>query len=452
MTAPAPRPALSLFDAVMIITGIVIGAGIFSAPPLVAHHAGGPGWMWIAWLLGGALSLAGALCYAELATAFPHAGGDYHFLTRAYGRDASFFFAWARVSVITTGSVALLAFVFGDYMSRILPLGPHSPALYAALTVLALTAIHVAGLRQSARAQNLLTIAALAGLLLLALAAATLLARGALPPHAGAPAAAAAGSVPPHFGLAMVFVLLCYGGWNEAAYLSAEVLGGRRAILRALLIALLLITSVYLLVVGALVGGLGFQGLEASRAAGADLMQAAFGPAGTTLIGACVAAATLTSAHGTLLVGARTWYAVGQDWPVLAVLGRWRADRDAPVIAFLVQGGTALALIALGAVERSGFETMVEFTAPVFWFFFLLTGCALFALRFREPRVSRPFPVPGYPIVPLVFVASCAWLLYASLAYARSRRAVHVALYLVAAGLPPWLVARRSRARDTRPR
>src|SRR5690606_32595038 len=121
--ASGPHAVLGLREAVAIIVGIVIGAGIFKAPSLVAAMTGSGGWMMAAWVLGGIISLIGALCYAELATAFPSAGGDYHFLRRAYGDRVSFLFAWARFSVITTGSIALLGFVFGDYMGQVLPLG-----------------------------------------------------------------------------------------------------------------------------------------------------------------------------------------------------------------------------------------------------------------------------------------------------------------------------------------
>ena len=152
-----PRRELSILDAVMIIVGIVIGGGIFALPPVIAGLAGSPGWMWAAWAGGAALTLAGALCYAEMAAAFPHPGGDYHFLTRAYGRDVSFFFGWARVSVILTGSIAMLAFVCGDYLTRLANLGAHSSAIYASLVIAVLTSVNVLGLRESARTQNVLT-------------------------------------------------------------------------------------------------------------------------------------------------------------------------------------------------------------------------------------------------------------------------------------------------------
>ena len=435
----APRPVLSVFDATMITVGIVIGAGIFKTPSMVAGVTGAVDWMLIAWVLGGVLSLVGALCYAELASSFPSAGGDYHFLSRAYGKDLSFFFAWARVAVITTGSIALLAFVFGDYMSRVLSLGPNSSAIYAALTVIVLTAINLLGLRESARAQNILTILEVSGLVLVAVAGFIATAPAAAP---AAAAAASPSAIPPMFGLAMVFVLLTYGGWNEAAYISAEVKGGPRAIVRTLVLSILVITVVYVAFVLAVLNGLGLEGMKNSKAVGADVMQAAFGPFGAQLIGVIVGVATLTSINATMIVGARTNYALGRDWPLLAFIGQWHGTRHVPVVAFVVQGAIALGLVAFGALQKDGFSAMVEFTAPVFWFFFMLTGVGLFILRFREPHVARPFKVPLYPILPLVFVVTCGYLFYSSVTYAQSQQAVHITFWVMGFGLAAWILMR----------
>ena len=437
-TTGVPRPALSVFDVVMITVGIVIGAGIFKTPSMVAGVTGSVEWMLIAWVAGGVLSLIGALCYAELASTFPNAGGDYYFLTRAYGRDISFFFGWARVMVITTGSIALLAYVFGDYMSRVASLGPWSAPIYAAITVVALTAVNVIGLRESARTQNVLTILEVGGVLLVVVAG--LLAS---PPVAttAAPATVSSG-MPALFGLAMVFVLLTYGGWNESAYVSAEVHGGPRAIVKALVISIALITVVYVLFVVAVLHGLGFESMKASNAVGADVMQAAFGNKGAQLIGAIVGIATLTSINATMIVGARTNYALGRDWPLLRKMSEWHSEKGVPIPAFFVQAIVALALIAFGAFEKDGFASMVEFTAPVFWFFFLLTGIALFVLRFREPHIARPFKVPFYPVLPIAFVLTSAYLLYSSITYAQSQNAVHIALTVMVVGLVAWVVMR----------
>ena len=225
---PAPHLAeptrnLSSVGAVAIIVGIVIGAGIFKTPSLVAGVTGDAGWMIVAWALGGLISLAGALCYAELATTYPHAGGDYHFLGRAFGRQIAFLYAWAKATVINTGSIALLAFVFGDYLSKVIDLGPHSSPIWAVSIVVALTVVNIIGINAAAWVQTLLTIVEVSGLICVGVAGVVL--------SGSAPAVTPAFSSTPSlgmFGLAMVFVLLTYGGWNEAAFISAEVRGGRR--------------------------------------------------------------------------------------------------------------------------------------------------------------------------------------------------------------------------------
>jgi basic amino acid/polyamine antiporter, APA family len=435
MNHAVPRPALSIFDAVMIITGIVIGGGIFAFPPLVAGMTGSVEWMFGAWLSGAALALIGALCYAELATAFPHAGGDYHFLTRAYGKDLSFFFAWARVMVITTGAIALLAFVFGDYMTRVFSLGAQSSTIYAVLVVLALTAVNIVGLKESARTQNVMSVLLVAGMLLVVIAGFSSPAKSAATPT---PAA----GMPALFGTALLFVLFTFGGWNEAAYISAEVNGGSRAIVKVLVLSLGLVTLVYLLFISALLVGLGFDGLKASQQVAADVMKKGLGAFGEKTIGAVVALAALTSINATMIVAARTNYSVGNDWPAFAFMGEWSRERDAPVAAFVITGFISVALVLTAALNQSGVKFMVDFTAPVFWFFFLLTGVALFVLRFKEPRVARPFAVPMYPILPLVFIGTCAFLLYRSLLFTLENKAIQIAIYVMAAGIVAWLYAR----------
>ena len=435
-TSAAPRPVLSVFDAVMIITGIVIGGGIFAFPPLVAGMTGSVEWMFGAWIFGALLALIGALCYAELATTFPNAGGDYYFLTRAYGRDVSFFFAWARVTVISTGAIALLAFVFGDYMSRVLSLGEHSSVIYAILIVIALTAVNIAGLRASSRAQNVMSVLEVLGLLFVVVA-------GFVAPAAtsAAPVAPTSG-VPALFGTALLFVLFTYGGWNDAAYISAEVKGGRLAIVKVLVVSLLVVTAIYLLFVAALVVGLGFDGLKASKQVAADVAQRAFGSFGEKSIGVVVALAALTSINATMLVTARTNYSLGKDWRIFAFMSHWNAERDAPIVAMLTTSVITLLIVLIAAANEGGVKFMVDFTAPVFWLFFLLTGIGLFVLRFRYPHLARPFKVPLYPILPIVFVGTCVFLLYRSLLFTFENQAIRVAIYVMLSGVVVWLVAR----------
>ena len=237
----------------------------------------------------------------------------------------------------------------------------------------------------------------------------------------------------------MVFVLLTYGGWNEAAYLSAEMRGSRKRMLHALVISIGLITLLYVGVNWAYLCGLGMAGMAQSQAVAADLLARAFGAAGQWVMALMVAVAAITSMNATMLVGARTNFAVGRDWPTLALLGRWQQARGVPSAALYAQSICALLLIVLGDHMRSGFQTMVDFTAPVFWLFFLLSTLALIVLRVREPHAERPFRVPFYPVTPLLFAGVCGYMLWSSLAYVRTGALVGVGVLALGALLLWWL-------------
>jgi basic amino acid/polyamine antiporter, APA family len=431
-----PRRSLRTRDAVAITVGVVLGAGIFVAPAMVAGSTGSLAMFLGVWLVGGLASFIGALCYAELASAFPHAGGDYHYLRRALGPAPSFLFAWARLTVIPTGSIALLAFLFGDHLSQIVPLGAYSTTFYAGALVLVLLVINLLGVRQGTRAQNVLTLLQVAGVLAIIVVGLT-----ANPtPDAAAPPARTAGGL----GLALVFVLLTYGGWNEVATLSAEMRGSRRSLGRALIAGLAVITILYVLVNLAFVRVLGLGGMAQSEVVAADMMRSATGSWGGHLLSVLIAISALTSANATLITGARASYAFGRDSRLFSWLGRFRAEAGTPDRALLTIGVISLALIGLGTVARRGFETMVAYTAPVFWFFFLLTGVSLFVLRVKEPDAPRPFRVPLYPLTPILFCLTSGSLLYSSLAYTGIGALVGVAVLAAGGGL--WLVERRLEA------
>lgn len=416
------RPTLRVRDAMAITVGIVVGAGIFRTPSLIAGAASSEAAVLLAWAAGGVISLIGALCYAELASTYPHAGGDYNYLTRAFGKRLAFLYAWARLSVIQTGSVALLAYVFGDYASQVVALGPHSSAVWAALVVIAITAVNWVGVHAGARAQNWLTVAEVLGLTAVIVAGLVI-----------APAAAPA--PPPAettgFGLIMVFVLLTFGGWNEAVYVSAELKDAPRRMAPVLVLSLLLITALYLLANAAYLRALGLAGVAASQAVAADAVGRAFGAGGAVFISLLIAASALTSANATAFTGARTAYALGRDHRLFGYLGHWNERAGTPGNALLVQGAAALLLVGIGAFARDGFRLVVEFTAPVFWFFFLLVGISLFVLRRRDPDVVRPFRVPLYPVLPLIFCCTNAYLLYSSLAFTGLGALVGVAVVAV---------------------
>jgi amino acid transporter len=417
----------------------VLGAGIFRAPQLVAAGTSSDTGFLALWVLGGLVSLIGALCYAELAAAYPNAGGEYHFLSRAFGRPAGFLCAWSRMSVIQTGSIAILAFVVGDYAAALLDQANRSPwmsAAVAALVVLGLTALNILGLRQGTGMQYALTTLEVGGLV------AVIVAGLFGPPAAAAPAGDTGGG--PGLGLAFVFVLLTFGGWSEAAYLSAELRDRRRGVVRTLAWGLGAITLLYLLANAAFLRALGHAGVAASETVGADVVRQAIGPLGAALVSVVVMVAALSSANATMITGARSNYALGRDLPLFGFLGAWNQAGSTPTPAFLLQGAIALALVGFGALARSGFEAMVAYTAPVFWMILLGTGAALIALRRLDPATDRPFRVPLYPVTPLLFCAIAGYMLYSSVAYAG--RGALLGLAVMLAGLPLLAFGRAPRA------
>lgn len=409
--ARGPGRRLSAGDAAVLVLGVVLGVGIFRSPQVVATHSGDPTLFLALWVVGGLVSAAGALCYAELATAYPDAGGEYHFISRAFGSRVGFLAVWSRMAVIQTGSIAILSFVFGDYVSSLLSLGPAGPPLLAGVAVAGLTAVNLAGLRPGRWTQYVLTGASVLGLLAVVGAGAALALGGGGAPADPAPSGAGSAVRP---GLALVFVLLAYGGWSEGAYLSAEVRDPRKGVTRALVGAVAVLTVLYVAANAAYLQGLGFSGLSASDAAAAALAERVAGPVGGTVVGGFVVLAALSSANATVITGARSNYALGRDFGAFRFMGGWRRERGTPARALWVQGAISLVLVAFGAATRSGFEAMVAYTAPVFWLVLFFTGASVIVLRRRDPGTERPYRVPLYPVVPLLFCAASAYMAWSA--------------------------------------
>ena len=437
----APQARLTVLDGVAIMVGIVVGIGIFKTPPIIAANVGSEAAFLGVWLLGGLMTLVGALCYAELAAAYPSAGGEYHFLDRAYGRSVAVMFAWARCTVIQTGAIAAVSFVFGDYAAQLLPLGAFGPAIYAALSVIVLSGINLLGTPQSTRAQVIFTILTVATIAIVIVTGLLVTVNGSAQLGQAAGSSSAGGGA---LGLAMVFVLLTYGGWNEAAYISGELRDGPRNMARVLVLGTVVLVLIYGLMNIAYLHAFGLQGLRAAEAPAAELMRAAAGGLGAAMLSITVCAAAVSTLNATIFTGARVYYALGRDLPALQRLGAWDERGDNPRIGILVQGAIALALVVFGAATRDGFQAMVDYTAPVFWFFMLLVGVSLFVLRWRDGDRQRPFRVPLYPVTPLLFCLTAAYLLYSSLAYTGYGALIGVAV--LAIGAPLVWIGRAARA------
>jgi basic amino acid/polyamine antiporter, APA family len=438
-----PQRQLSLFDSVCILVGIIIGAGIYETTPMVASCMGSGGGTLAVWLVGGVLALAGSLCYAELATAYPREGGDYVYLTRALGRWCGGLFGWSQLAIVRPGDIALMAFIFARYANQLwAPLGGWGgPVLWAALIVMVLTVINILGVRSGRTTQNILTVAKVVGLL--AIVGAAFLGGGAAAP-ASAPQPAGGASM--NLQLAMILVLFVYGGWNEMAYVAAEVKEPNRNIVRALVIGAVTVTGLYALINGAFLYGLGFEAMSKSQAIAVDVVRKTL-PADSAgrFIAAVICISAAGAVNGLIFTGARVTYALGTEHAMFRVLGRWHPRWGTPVAALAVQGAIALVIV----VAAGSFVDTILYSAPVVWLFFTGTAISVFLLRLKEPTIDRPFRVPAFPIVPGIFLACCLFMFYNSLTYAWGVKptALWIMAGVMVVGVPVYWVSRRIEGR-----
>jgi amino acid transporter len=439
---------LGLWDTVSIIIGIVIGTTIFYVPGLIFSNVQN---LWVGlvmWAAGGLLALIGALCYAELATTYPRSGGDYVYLTKAFGPWAGFLFGWAQLTLVLTASIGAMACVFGDYAAPLaaraglpdlaaqLRLDVGTDVVYAGLAVLALTFLNVLGVTLGKVTQNILSAVKVLGLLAIVVAGFAY----------GQPDNLTQAPLPQQmsdwrFGaLAIILVLYAYGGWNDAAFVAAEVRNQRQLVPLALILGTLAITVIYLLVNAAYLAGLGFGGVRSTdHVPAAVLARTPLEDGGATAISVLIMISALGAVNGLIFAGARVYATLGADYRLFAWLGTWRPGRGAPIVAVLLQAVITLGLLAALATRQgrerisdwlqylgfrthdwqahSAFDVLVSHSAPVFWFFFLLTGLSLFVLREKNPNLRRPFSVPFYPVLPLVFCSMCLYMLYNSIDY-----------------------------------
>jgi basic amino acid/polyamine antiporter, APA family len=433
-----PRQQLTLFDSTCIIVGIIIGTAIYKVAPMVAGgatHALGVLGLWVA---GGLLSLAGALCYAELATAYPREGGDFVYLTRAYGSWAGYLFAWADLMILQPGTIAAIAFAFATYAQVVFPTPGLSAAsgqiLYAAAAVLILTAINIFGVARGKWTQNLLTTLKVVGILAIFGVAMA----GPRQPLTPTPAGEFSGA---GFNLAMILVLFAYGGWSEIAYVAAEVKNPRRNILRALLLGIGLTTVLYVLINVAFLATLGYAKMKASEAVVADTIATAWpnlaGQLASRLISALICLSALGAINGLIFTRARIAYAMGQEYAWFRFLGGWSGRFGTPVKALVTKCVLSLIVILLA----KSFDKSLLYVTSVTWLFFLATGCGVFVLRRNEPDLERPYRIIGHPWTTLVFCASCLFLIYSAVTY--DKVGTLVSLGMLLAGLPIYWFSRR---------
>jgi basic amino acid/polyamine antiporter, APA family len=431
-----PKPWFSVYSSVAVVIGIVVGVGIFRLPPLVAMHSPNEIYYILFWVAGGVISLSGALCYAELSSSMPDAGGEYSFLRKAYGNAMGFLLSWGRMTVIQTGSIALIAFILGDFASLLLNLGTYSTTIYALIAIVLLTIMNIAGTAYSGRAQNILTSIIVLSIIPLGLfglfhhsevsAFETYFSGNYDSLNFGA------------IGMAMIFVLLTYGGWSEAAYISGEVHNAKKNMVKTLVWGIVIITLMYVLINLAYLKVLGFETLKQSDAAGYALTEKLFGTNASVIFVLIIIVAALSTANATIITGARTNYALGRDFKALKFLGKWRKSTNSPVNALVFQAAIAIILVVTGTFAQQAIQVMVDYTAPVFWFFIILTTFSLFVFRARKTFANNHFKVPLYPLTPIIFIMASLYMLFSSITYAGN--GAFIGLLILSAGVPVFFV------------
>ncbi len=420
-----PRRQLTLFDSVSIIVGIVIGAGIYETTPLIAQSVPGPSWLIGAWILGGIISLIGAACFAELTTTYPLEGGDYVYLTRAYGRRLGFMFVWVGFWMVRPANIGAIAYIFARYAEQLWPLqlGHYDLMIYALAPVLILTLINVFGVQSGKWTQNLFSVVKVLGLLIIIIIGFFWIA-----PVADQPSSQIT-QTDTDFSLAMILILFTYGGWSSISYVAAEVQDPHKNILRSLIIGTSLVTVIYILINLAFIRVLGFDGVTESSSIASDVIRLSFSEWGADIISLLICITCLGNINGMIFTNARIYYAMGQEHRVYSWLGFWDPKLDSPARALVLQAVIALALIIGLGGHEDAFQRLVIFSAPLHWFFYLLVGISLFILRIKESHIPRAYRVPLYPITPILFCLSTFFMLYASVSYAYINR--HPEIYAI---------------------
>lgn len=389
---------LGAWDASMVVVGGVIGSGIFLTPAVIARQTGSDTELLVAWAIGGALALIGALCYAELGARRPAAGGGYVNLREAFGLIIAFIYGWNMLVVNYSGSLAAVATVFVHYAAAAFGIELADARPYAVASIVFLAGINWFGIRAGAFAQNLLTVLKL-------LAVAALIAIGLVARGAPAPLAPPGPFNPFALGGVLLPVLFSYGGWAYANNIAGEIREPQRNLPRALVFGMLLVAACYLLVNLAYLAVLGHAGLAASNAPAADLMRHVLGEPGARLIAAGIAISTLGFCNISLIGAARVFQAMAADGVFFRIAGRLHPRWRTPNIALLMLAGWACVLALTGT-----FDQLLNYSTTGDWLGYAAVVATLFWYRRAGATDAPPFRAPLYPVLPLVFLAAVLWV------------------------------------------
>jgi APA family basic amino acid/polyamine antiporter len=423
--APKPRRQLGLFDAIMIVMGGIVGAGIFANPSEVAHRVHTPFLILGVWVLGGFIAMCGAFIWAELATRLPGAGGQYLYLREAYHPSVAFVYGWGLLLVTQTGGMAAVAVIFASYFRGLAGVA-WSDSAVAAVVLLTLTGINCLGARTGSNVQSilmLLKIGAIAALVVLGMA----FGGGSLEsgPLLGQPVSF---GVLKSIGAAMVPIAFAYGGWQTATFVAGEMRDARRDLSRGLLIGVAGVVALYLAVNIVCLRVLGPSGLDATTTPASNVMRVVLGARGAQWIALGIAISTLGFLSQSMLTAPRVYYAMARDGLFFESVGKLSRRSRAPVVAIVLQGVAATIIACSGKYgEILNFEVTVDFI------FFGMTAAALFILRSRQTRSDAAvYRAPGHPFTTILFVLSCAGIVGSAIVAAPGNSAIALCIMLAA--------------------
>ncbi|HTY40630.1 MAG TPA: amino acid permease [Thermoanaerobaculia bacterium] len=438
---------LGLFDAINLVIGTIIGSGIFLVPSEIARAVWTPGWMLAVWVIGGVLTMLGALSLAELGAAMPEAGGIYSFITRAFGRLPGFLCGWMLFTVATSGSIATLAAAFPIYLGAFVPLNPTTSKVAGVVAVAVLTWINAIGVKNGARVGNVLTALKVGGLILMV---AVIFILPGPTQSASAAAAAAAPSLPAGtapmtaVGVALVAVLWAYEGWHDVSFAAGEMQNPQKNFPRAVIGGVAIVIGLYLLANLAYLKILSPAEIAATDKVALLAMTRVTGEWGGKVLTAAILCSMLGAMNALILAGPRAYYQMARDKlffeRVSRVHPRWRT----PVESLVFQGLWSTFLVLF----IGGFSQLFTYVIFGGWIFYALAVLSVVVLRRKEPGLVRPFRVPGYPVVPILFALTAGAIVVNTLI--QTPRESLLGLAFIALGIPVyWIqsaVRRRARA------
>ena len=436
---------LGLRDLTLLTIGGVIGSGIFLVPGEVLKQAGGQiGPAMLVWLVGGLLSLLGALTYGELSAVNPKAGGIYVHLRDCFGPLPAFLFGWTLFFAMNGGTVATLAVAFSTMLSQIVPLSAAMTKVVAVAMIAVLTLVNIKGTRESADLQDWTTMIKVVAILLMAVA---LFAFG----HGFSSSSTAiwpssfSGSLASGFGLAMIGVLWAYEGWQYVTFSAGEVINPQRNYPRAMFAGTAVLIAIYLIANLAYLAALGAEGVASSTSVAAESLTAVVNPTAAKLIALTILVSVFSAANANVLTCPRVYYAMANDGLFFRKLGEVHPRFGTPAFA-IVAGSLWSAVLALAGT----FTELLTYVVFCGWIFYGLTAATIFVYRKRIPAAGRPYNVPGYPWTPSLFIVA-AFLLVANTLFNNLRDQpgkTGLALGSIALGLPAYLIW-RSRSLST---